>query len=161
VAHLVAGTDTITVIGADGVSRQGVVVGIDRDMDLALLAVDGLGATPLPMRTLPAGATGTFVVDRDGPIGIGFTADRYVNIEIDSIDGDREVTRRGYQVNAAIVAGDSGSVLVSGGAAMGVLYARSRRDDRRAWAVDISELQPLLDADTGRAVDVGECVGTA
>jgi S1-C subfamily serine protease len=161
VAHLVAGTDTITVIGADGVSRQGVVVGIDRDMDLALLAVDGLGATPLPMRTLPAGATGTFVVDRDGPIGIGFTADRYVNIEIDSIDGDRKVTRRGYQVNAAIVAGDSGSVLVSGGAAMGVLYARSRRDDRRAWAVDISELQPLLDADTGRAVDVGECVGTA
>jgi S1-C subfamily serine protease len=161
VAHVVAGTSKVTVIDSSGNTHDAVVVGLDRDTDLAVLAVD-LDVPPLPRRTLPAGEHGTFVVDRDGPTAVPFTTEAFVDIRTNSIDGDRRVERRGYQVSTSIVDGDSGAVLVTTeGIAIGVLYARSTAATERAWATDISEVEPLLDADTGDAVDVGRCVGVA
>jgi S1-C subfamily serine protease len=161
VAHLVAGSTSVTVQDAAGTDRRAVVVGLDRSTDLALLAVD-VDMPPLPRRTLPAGEQGSFVVDRDGPTTLSFTTEAFVDIRIDSIDGDRRVQRRGYQVQATIVDGDSGAVLVTNeGVAIGVLYARSTAAENRAWATDIAELDPLLAADSGEPVDVGACVGVA
>jgi S1-C subfamily serine protease len=161
VAHLVAGSELVTVIDAAGSEHTARVVGLDRNTDLALLAVDGLGVQPLDRATLPPGDEGSFVVYRDGPIQMTFTTRAYVDIRTNTIDGDGRVTRRGYEVVAPIRSGDSGAVLVVDGTAIGVLYARSTEEPTRSWAVDIAELQPLLTADTGAAVDVGACVGVA
>ena len=76
---------------------------------------------------------------------------------MDSIDEDSVTVRRGYQIEADVLSGDSGAVLVVGGAATAMVFARSRGDEHRAWATDISEIEPLLAADTGRPVDLGAC----
>lgn len=161
VAHVVAGSEQVIVIDAEGTEHTARVVGLDRNTDLALLAVDGLAVQPLPRATLPAGREGSFVVYRDEPTPMTFTTNAYVDIRTNTIDGDGRVTRRGYEVVATIQKGDSGAVLVVDGTAIGVLYARSTEEPTRSWAVDIAELQPLLAADTGSAVDVGDCVGVA
>ena len=49
------------------------------------------------------------------------------------------------------------AVLSVNGFAAAVIFARSRGVDGRAWATDISEVKPLLAADSGKPVDRGTC----
>jgi hypothetical protein len=158
VAHAIAGSARVSVTSADGKRHDAEVVGIDRRKDLALLAVPGVDQPVLPAATMRVDDVGTFVAFRDGrPRLTSFTARRKVGIKIDSIDEDVVVLRSGYQIEAEIDNGDSGAVLVVNGSATAVLFARSRGLDNRAWATDISELDPLLAADTGQPVDRGAC----
>ena len=158
VAHVVAGTTAISVVSADGRRFEAEVVGLDRAKDLALLAIDAPGIDPLPLASMAVDDAGEFVVFREGqPRVTTFVARRRVDIKMDSIDEDGVSLRRGYQIEADILSGDSGAVLVSDGAATAVVFARSRGDEHRAWATDISEITPLLNADTGRPVDRGAC----
>ena len=41
-AHVVEGSDTVTVRLADGTSRDGTVVGTDTDSDIGVVAIDGV-----------------------------------------------------------------------------------------------------------------------
>ncbi len=158
VAHAVAGSTDVVVVASDGRRRSAAVVGLDRRKDLALLAIDGVGIAPLPRATMGVDDAGELVVFREGhALLTGFVTRRRVDIKMDSIDEDGVSLRRGYQVEAEVVSGDSGAVLVIDGAATAVVFARSRGDERRAWATDISEIEPLLNADTGRPVDRGAC----
>jgi hypothetical protein len=158
VAHVIAGSTAIAVISADGRRHDATVVGIDRRKDLALLAIDATDITPLPSASMAIDDAGQFVVFRDGhPRLTTFVTRRKVDIKMDSIDEDSVTLRRGYQIEADVVSGDSGAVLVFGGAATAVIFAHSRGVESRVWATDISELAPLLKADTGDAVDRGAC----
>ena len=158
VAHAVAGSTDIVVVSTNGRRFDATVVGIDRQKDLALLAVNDSNIAPLPMATMAVDDAGEFVVFREGrPQVSDFVARRRVDIKMDSIDEDGVSLRRGYQIEADVVSGDSGAVLVTGGAATAVLFARSRGVDGRAWATDIAEIKPLLAADTGEPVDRGAC----
>ena len=158
VAHAVAGSTDIVVVSTDGRRFDATVVGIDRQKDLALLAVDHSNIAPLPMATMAVDDAGEFVVFRQGqPQLSDFVARRHVDIKMDSIDEDGASLRRGYLIEAEVVSGDSGAVLVRDGAATAVVFARSRGVDRRAWATEITEIVPLLAADTGEPVDRGAC----
>ncbi len=158
VAHVVAGSTELVVVSSDGRRHDATVVGIDRRKDLALLAVDENNIAPLPLATMAIGDAGEFVVFRDGrPELTHFVTRRRVGIKMDSIDEDGVTLRQGYQIEADVVPGDSGAVLVFDGAATAVLFARSRGVDGRAWATDTAEIKPLLDADTGQPVDRGVC----
>jgi hypothetical protein len=158
VAHVVAGSTGLAVISSDGQRRDATVVGIDRQKDLALLAIDAAAISPLPLASMSVDEAGQFVVYREGtPILIPFVTRRKVDIKMDSIDEDGVSLRRGYQVEADVVSGDSGAVLVFDGAATAVIFAHSRSVEHRVWATDISEVESLLEADTGSPVDRGGC----
>lgn len=158
VAHVIAGSTAITVISADGRRHDATVVGIDRQKDLALLAIGATDITPLPLASMAIDDAGEFVVYREGSLVLTqFVTRRKVDIKMDSIDEDGVSLRRGYQIEAEVVSGDSGAVLVFDGAATAVIFAHSRGVARRVWATDISEVAALLKADTGDAVDRGAC----
>lgn len=138
-AHVVAGADTVTVRRGDatGVGR---VVAFDPDRDVAYLAVDGLGAgRPWRLAGAPAaaGASGSAYVVRDQEVtALPVTVSRRVTIRTEDVYVEGVTRRPGYELTAAIVEGDSGAAVVSGGRVVGVVWARSRRAGDRAYAVD-------------------------
>jgi S1-C subfamily serine protease len=158
VAHVVAGSDELEVTFSDGATRPGVVVGIDRTTDLAVIDVETGDIDPVPLRHGTRTTSGYLVVERDGaPVTAEFTLRRYVRITTDDIDGGERVRRNGFEVEAEIAPGDSGTALVTTEGLAGVVFARSHRDDGRAWATAIDAARPLLDDDTGTPVDAGAC----
>ena len=157
VAHVVAGADRVHVVLADGSRAIATVVAMDRDKDLALLAVSA-DITPLPRGPMAPGDEGVFVVYRDDAgVVLPFEAISFVDIDAPTIDHDGSTLRRGYRIEAVVAKGDSGSVLVTNGVATAVVFARSTATDGTAWAVDLSEADPLLAKATDAAVDVGDC----
>lgn len=159
VAHVVAGADSITATLSDGTVVAATVVAIDRETDVALLRID-TDVPPLGLGSPPESGDGTYAVWREGqPVTMEAYIVRRTGINAPTVDGDRKVERQGMQLRATVVNGDSGSIVVSGGRAVGVVFARSTDDDTRAWATDVMELRPLLDslAADPAPVDVGAC----
>jgi S1-C subfamily serine protease len=157
VAHVIAGADDVDVVLADGTEKTAVVVAIDRRKDLALLDVDA-DVTPLQLGPLRVGARGTFASWRSGrPGDVPFTATEAVNIESSDIDHATTDLRSGYAIEADILPGDSGSVLVSDGRAVAVVFARSAHDRSTGWATAVDEVRSMLATAGDTAVDVGVC----
>jgi S1-C subfamily serine protease len=157
VAHVVAGSIEVDVIFADGTEHQATVVAIDRQKDLALLAVTAR-APRLSTGRMQSGAQGVMVVWRDGkPVALTFTTRSVVDINAADIDRTTTGLRRGYELDVPVEPGDSGSVLVANGLAVGVLFARSTQDKGRAWATDIVEADALLHTTNATEVDTGSC----
>ena len=163
-AHVVAGAREITVTRGDAVGT-GTVVAFDPDMDLAYLAVDGLDA-PRPWRVgssgIGAGDAGLAFVVRDGEAAtVPVVVRRRVQIRTEDIYVEGETLRPGYELTADIVEGDSGGAVVVGGIVVGVVWARSRRADDRAYAIDPDRAgdlvhEQLRTGDLG-AVDLARC----
>ncbi|MEY4172997.1 MAG: hypothetical protein RI900_162 [Actinomycetota bacterium] len=157
VAHVVAGSETVEVHLAGGRELDADVVAIDRVKDLALLRVDA-DVSPLPTRTMRAGEQGWYVVWRDDqPVAMRFSAQSYVDINAQNIDHTGVSPRKGYQITAEVVKGDSGAVLVADGTATAVIFARSTAAGGRAWATSTGEALPLLTSVGDSPVDVGDC----
>jgi S1-C subfamily serine protease len=157
VAHVVAGSTEVDVVLGDGSEHQATVIAIDRRKDLAVLAVK---ADIGPVRTgkMRSGTQGVMVVWRFGePIALAFTTRSVVDINAADIDGTGTGLRRGYELDATVHEGDSGSVLVANGQAVGVLFARSTTGPGRAWATDIIEAAPLIATTNTAGVDTGPC----
>lgn len=157
VAHVVAGSDTVEVHLPSGRELDAEVVAMDRVKDLALLRVEA-AIEPLPTRTMRAGEQGWYVVWRDDrPVAMRFSAQSYVDINAQNIDHTGVSPRKGYQITAEVVKGDSGAVLVADGTATAVIFARSTAASGRAWATGVGEAKPLLATVGEDPVDVGEC----
>lgn len=157
VAHVVAGSTDIDVILSDGKEADGHVVAIDREKDLAVLKVETTGS-PLPRGFVRPGSSGIFVVWRDDdPVAQRFTARSFVDINASNIDHDGPGLRRGYQIEADVAKGDSGSVLVHDGRAVAVVFARSTSASQRAWATDIGEANQLINSAGDDPVPTGDC----
>ena len=159
VAHVVAGSSTVTVTTEDGRTLEAEVVAIDRRKDLAVLRVDA-GTASLAFGDLHPGAQGAMALWRDGSITSGmFRTDDAVDIHTNDIDDDGPGRRRGYVIEARITEGDSGTVLVADGRAVGVVFARSAERADRAWAIDIDEATPLVGQarSTAGSVSAGAC----
>lgn len=171
-AHVVAGADSITVRaaapGAAGVAAH--LVAIDPLHDLALLDVVASGLSerrPLNVAdggVAAGGDTGSVVLFRDGAaVDVPYTIERKVVVNILDIHHEHKVSRPGYEVEVSIAAGDSGAVMVGpSGRAVGVLYAKSRTDESRAFASDTGAVDALVAAaagvDPAVGIDTGECV---
>ncbi len=157
VAHVVAGSKDIDVTLSTGEEVEAEVVAIDRTKDLALLAVDADNA-PLRLGVLRPGESGEFVVWRDDASQARpFQAITFVDINASNIDHDGSGLRKGFQIDADVSNGDSGSVLVHDGAAVAVVFARSTAAGGRAWATDIREAKPMLEGTRDTPVDEGAC----
>jgi len=158
VAHVVAGSQRVEVVLADGRHVEAVVIAIDRIRDLAILHAEA-PVSPLTTGAASEGDSGGFATFRTGLAAtIAFRIDHVLVLDAPDIDGQGSYHRQGFELNADVMEGDSGSVLVSHGMATGVVFARSSQHPGRAFAIDISEADPLLLADDDSIADTGACV---
>jgi len=136
-AHVVAGGTAIELTAADGTTASGTVVHLDPDLDLALVETDRQIGRPLAVGRADRGDVGTVVVRRDDRLeAMHVGVVRPVTIRTEDIYIDGLVERPGYELDATIQSGDSGSVVVVEGRAVAVVWSRSRQDPSRAWAID-------------------------
>ena len=167
-AHVVAGSTDVRVVDSGGTVNAAEVVLFDPGLDIAVLRTASPIGTPLRVGASPeAGDRGTIVTfrDTDGERALVVShvrVVRTVNIDTTDIYLDEDVTRAGFEVTAEIEPGDSGAVVVvPGGVAVGMIWARSTQRTDRAWAIDLPT--ELGDAEQRAAltdpVDVGACVG--
>ena len=137
-AHVVAGARDIRVV-RNGSFTPAEVVGFDPDMDLAYLAADGLTGAPLTVSSdgVEAGDTGVAYVVRGGDVvEVPVIVRRRVSIRTEDVYLEGETVRPGFELDAVIEPGDSGGAVVIDGRVAGVVWARSRTSDVRAWVID-------------------------
>jgi len=160
--HVVAGADSIEIIGTDGRRSAGDVVLFDPDLDLAVIRTESPVGSPLPLRPDDAagGETGIAVLPRlTGEEMVVEVADvsvlRPANIRTTDIYLDEPVERDGFEIEGSIDPGDSGAMVVLPGGGVGIVWARSNIAERRAWAIDLPAT--LL---AGQAAALSTPVGT-
>jgi S1-C subfamily serine protease len=162
-AHVVAGVETPIVELPGTEAREGRVVYFDPIDDLALIAVDDLGADAIPV-VAPV-VPGTAGVVQGYPNGGPFTM---INAEVLSagsalvpdIYGDSSAMRDIYGLAAQVQPGNSGGpLLTADGDVAGVVFARAEADADRGYAMTTAELEPVLAGASGwtDAVASGSC----
>ena len=152
VAHVVAGSDQVEVSNQFGTTTAVVTV-FDPANDVAVLAVDPAFAPAIRLGSADANDRGVVVVYRDGePTIVQVRVARIVTVRTQDIYDDAIHDRPGYELEAEIVPGDSGGVVVVDHRAVAVVWARSRQSDTRAWSVDArvvaDHLAPATAVDT-------------
>lgn len=162
-AHVVAGVDTPVVELPGRDAREGRVVYFDPIDDLAVIAVGGLGAAPLPV--VPPVAAGAAVAVQGYPLGGPFTSGAAFVLSVGSapvpdIYDQSSTPREIYALDADVRPGNSGGpLLTDAGEVAGVVFARGSDDERRGYAMTTTELLPVLagvSADAP-AVQAGSC----
>ena len=164
-AHVLKGSTVITVSNGDH-EAAGTIVAFDPEMDLAYVAIDEssfAGVIPIGDGHVDAGATGIAYLFRDGEaVRVPVRIRRRINIRTEDIYVEGETNRPGFELDADIQAGDSGGVIVIGGEAVGVLWARSKKFEHRAYAIDPVKAgqlvrQQLSSGEIETPVDVLRC----
>lgn len=158
-AHVVAGVEELRVRRPDGELLAGRVVAFDDDRDLALLEVPGLGQQPLPLARAEVGTDGATVgypggqdEPRPQPASV---RDRRPTVGRD-IYGRDTVERQVLFLSANLARGDSGSPLVDRqGRVVGTVFAVSPDQPSTAFALDVNEVQAVLDGPRGQGA--GPC----
>lgn len=137
-AHVLKGADEIMVSNGRR-STLGEIVAFDPEMDLAYVRIEPDFAAPLTLADdlVERGVRGHAYVFRDGAAQvIPVRVRRPVEIHTEDIYIDGDTYRAGYELEADIEAGDSGGPVMVAGEVVGVLWARSRKFDSRAYAID-------------------------
>jgi S1-C subfamily serine protease len=162
-AHVVAGVTAPIVELPGQPAREGRIVYFDPIDDVALIAVDDLGADAIPV--IAPIAPGTAAVVQGYPFGGPFTM---VNAEVISsgsvlvpdIYGTSNALRDIYALAATVQPGNSGGpLLTADGAVAGLVFARAESDLDRGYAMTTAELEPVLAGAAGwtEAVSTGSC----
>ncbi|MFF2387633.1 MarP family serine protease [Agromyces sp. NPDC058104] len=159
-AHVVAGVDE-PIVEAPGLPAvAGRVVAFDADHDLAVIAVEGLAAAPLP---LDEPALGDEVAVAGYPFGgpLELRPGRVAaSGPLTLQEGGRTSTRDVLTLSADVDHGNSGGPVLSvDGEVAGVVFARSESVATVGFAIPISTLAPLAEEAPGLAdaVDSGAC----
>lgn len=161
-AHVVAGvSDPFIVIGQRRVRAD--VVLFDPELDVAVLAVDGLGLSPLAFdRTGKAGdSVAVLGYPENGPFDARAARIRMEQrLRSPDIYDRGEVVRQTFSIRGLVRSGNSGGPLVSEeGKVMGVIFAASITDNSTGYA--LTAKQVTADAERGRfassEVSTGAC----
>lgn len=160
-AHVVAGVTRPEVLRPDGRRLPATVVAFDPDRDLAVLRVDGLGQSPLPLGRPVVGTQGAVFGYPGGQPRVEISPATIVAsgvVRLDNLYGgltSREILR----LNARLAPGDSGGPLVDGaGTVVGVAFAVSTVRPDVAYAVTARELEPVLNSASTSPVSTGPCL---
>jgi len=158
-AHVVAGEPTIT-LEDHGVMRSATLVVFDPTLDVAVLRVPKLRERPLRLETAVV-ATGTKAAVVGFPGGGPETATPAgvadaLTAQGRDIYGGGLADRPIYALSASVLPGNSGSPLVTGGGAAGMVFSRSLSESGLAYAIRASALLP----DIARAAHARRVVGS-
>lgn len=163
-AHVVAGVDQPIVEAPNGQTLDGRVVYLDPIDDLAVVAVDGLGAAALALSP-DLGVGAQAVVEGypyGGPLTRGPAQVLAVSVEaIPDIYGGSRTPREVYTLAAAVQPGNSGGPLLAiDGRVAGVVFARNADDPELGYAMTNAELEPVASAAATLSAPVssGSCV---
>jgi uncharacterized membrane protein required for colicin V production len=163
-AHVVAGVTEPVVEAPNGQALGGQVVYFDPVDDLAVIAVPGLSAGPLPLAdTLTAGTDAAFEgYPYGGPFAAG-AADvlSVTTARIADIYGAGQSSREVYTLAADVREGNSGGPLLTlDGRVAGVIFARSGDTANVGYAMTMTELDPVAVQAGGLETPVssGDCV---
>jgi Trypsin-like peptidase domain/Colicin V production protein len=143
-AHVVAGEPTVTVVTPKGPTHAALLV-FDPSLDVAVLRVLGLTLPPIALHTaLTATGTQGAVVGFPGggprratPAGVAGS----LSAQGRDVYGGSLVSRPIYAVTASVLPGNSGSPLITGGAAIGMVFSRSLSQPGLAYAIRASALE--------------------
>jgi S1-C subfamily serine protease len=142
VFHVLAGARPVRVGG-----RPARVVARRAQLDLAALAVPGLGRAPA-VRTAAAAAGDAVIVRvlRDGRARtLRGRVRRTITAHVRPAPGARSVVRPGLELAVAVARGDSGAPVLDGdGRVVGVVFAQASDRDDLAYAVAASALPAVL-----------------
>lgn len=147
-AHVVAGVEQPVVELPGRPARDGRVVYFDPVDDLAVIAVDDLGAAALPV--VPTLSVGSSAVVQGYPFGGPFTSGSAQVVSVGSapvpdIYNDASALREVYAVAGVVRPGNSGGPLLTPrGEVAGVVFARSETDDQLGYVMTTAELSPVL-----------------
>ena len=162
-AHVLAGVDTPLIELPGREPREGRVVYFDPIDDLAVVEVDRLGVSALPV--IPPIAAGTATVVQGYPLGGPFTNTPAHVLSVgtapvpdiyDASVNPREV----YSLEADVQPGNSGGPLLTGGGEVaGVVFARGADGADRGYAISTTELLPVLAqvSPSAASVSTGTC----
>jgi S1-C subfamily serine protease len=161
-AHVVAGESRVDVVTSAG-SVASTVVLFDPQLDVAILRVPGLTSRPVALDTQPA-PVGTRAAVVGFPENGARTA-RPAGVAQSFLAQGRDiyggslVTRPIYAVTATVLPGNSGSPLVAGGRAIGMVFSRSLAQNDLAYAIQASALAPEVQQArvSQAAVSTGAC----
>lgn len=163
-AHVIAGANEIVVRHG---KRETVatIVAFDPEMDLAYLTFDSVPTRTLDVASdhVERGDRGTAYVVRDGDVvALAVGLRRRVRIRTEDIYIQGETERPGFELDADIEAGDSGGAVVVDGKVVGVIWARSNKYERRAYAIDPVRAGDLIEeqrrtGELGDGVDIARC----
>ncbi|MDQ2708717.1 MAG: MarP family serine protease [Actinomycetota bacterium] len=162
-AHVVAGTAEVSVeVGSRGAkrARPAKVVYYDPEVDIAVLAVPGLGLEPLRFAASAAKVADDAIVlgyPLDGP----FTAtSAKIRDQIDlrgpDIYNAKTVVRDVYTVRAVVRSGNSGGPLLApDGTVYGVVFGAALDDRETGFVLTAQQVSPMLRAAPGLTDSVG------
>lgn len=163
-AHVVAGTDGLTVDTANG-PLKATVVGFDPSLDIAVLAVPGLTAPVIPQAPAEA-SSGENAIVLGYPGGGRYTASaarvrETIDLTGPNIYRDGSVEREVYTVRGQVRSGNSGGPLVDAeGQVLGVVFGAAVTDDDTGYVLTLDEVRSRIGAATASAAPVptGPCV---
>ncbi|HWC22786.1 MAG TPA: MarP family serine protease [Flexivirga sp.] len=165
-AHVVAGVDhPVVQVGGTGRSYPATPVAFSQDRDIAVLAVPGLVARPLP--------TGAELSRGDAAVVAGFPENgpyrldgARINARLlalgTNIYGQPAAAREVYAITGRVEPGNSGGPLLSStGRVVGTVFARSARGAPTGYALTLAESRPVVEdaAHSTTPVPTGACVG--
>jgi len=161
-AHVVAGVEEPTVTIGDRRLRAR-PVWFDKNLDLAVVDVPGLDATPLRWDTTAAQDDPAVVLGfpENGPFDARAARIRSrLDLRGPDIYGNGRVTRDVYSIRSLVRSGNSGGPLISPrGRVIGVIFAASISDPQTGYAVTAAEARVVarkgIAAD--RTVSTGRC----
>jgi S1-C subfamily serine protease len=154
-AHVVAGVSEPVVELQGGGALPGKVVHFDPELDLAVLAVEGLDRQPLPLgEDLPAGTTAAFAgYPAGGPYRIQPASVQGLSrVQVQDIYGTAPSLLEVYSLAANVQQGNSGGPLLDlQGRVAGVVFAKSTAEAPIGYALSLSELRPIAERAPGYA----------
>lgn len=162
-AHVVAGVREPVVQVPNGNVLSARVVSFDPVRDLAVLAVDGLQAEPLPLGdTLQEGDFAAFAgYPAGGPLVTQpATVQSVSTVLVQNIYGADPSPLQLYQLAANVEQGNSGGPLLDKqGRVVGVVFAKSTADVPVGYALTLKELRPVAEAAPSmtETVSSGQC----
>lgn len=166
-AHVVAGGKDPVVRELDGGQLPGEVVTFDPRTDVAVIHVEGLSASPLPLddRSLERGTSGA-TLGYPGNAGgqlvthAAAIAQRYDDANGLDIYGRDDVSRDVYAIRSPVRQGDSGGPFITfDGRVGGVVFAASTTDGDTGYALTGSEVEDDIRRGRQRTdpVSTGRC----
>lgn len=163
-AHVVAGSNTVTVEAFDGKKYDATVVSYDPNEDISILDVPNLPLPPLVFAEQPA-KTGTDAVVLGFPGGGEFVATPARVREIIELSGpdiykSTTVNREVYTIRGLVRQGNSGGPMINrAGQVIGVVFGAAVDDNDTGFVMTTKEVQAQL-AKIGNTAKVptGNCV---
>lgn len=163
-AHVVAGSNSVTVQDTDGTSYDATVVSYDPRVDISILDVPGLPAPPLAFATAPA-ATGTDALVMGFPDASSFAATparirEVINLNGPDIYRTTTVTRQVYTIRGTVRQGDSGGPMVDlNGQVLGVVFGAAVDEAETGYALTANEVSgELQNIGNTTAATTGSCI---